>query len=1048
MMTLNRQTGAAIRCLGLLAIGLVSPGEAFAQLDPLLFLKDSRTKPNVVIAIDMSTRMQADADANYHDPRAYRTTGAGWEVTLGINGGNTGTTYRRVFANLRQADGSAAPLLATRISIVGDLQPRYATLDAATRLSVARRALAEVVRSNGSVVRFGLVRMRQDEPSLPAEPAADVLIEDPNQAAPSEAGVPGLWCIVRPQVGAANGSIVTAAPALVSAETAGSEQAMLTILGKRVDEPGALLPAGRDPPGGQDAPLDHLLQDARSEAARLIGLDGPAACRNTVVILVTGGAEGTTANRPDPVARAASFLQVSGHRVPLYIAAVAPAAADAAQLRAIAGSGGGQYAEITKAMIDAADSDGLVPELARALNCAIQHALAAASDVNTQPDVGRPYGPVTWHQVPAPVVGTIDLRGAAGRGGAALPDTLITSPTSGAEIPQRSNVMVTAGFGVPGAIGTAGFPGVVSAFRLYRPVADATRPSGYRFVADGTPLWNASLPPADARNIFTVGPDGTMIPFTASNAAVLGQWLDVRDPVALIDEVRRGPLGAVVDSTPAILNPPSLDPPPDPAYPAFAAANAGRRALVLVGANDGMLHAFDGRLGVEVWAFVPFNLLPKLRALRNGQAPGSFQFYVDGSPKLADVSTPAGWRTYLVFGEGPGGTFYQALDVTLDGMAGSVRADDNDPSAVLSFFSRADRVKLRWSFPAYRDFDCSLAPFGDLRPVATEVEKSVGQTWSSPAIVEGQAAPGRYLVLVGSGFLPPSVERRSNRFPSPSSKAAGATFYMIDAHTGDVLDSRDVGNDGQGEAVDDCAAAGDCTHLKNALQADVAAHGIGGARRITTAYVGDLDGRLWRFTIGADAAGRPAIGGQARVYDAGQPIFSSLAITDAGRRGAYIFFGTGSDRLPSSGTGPASTLVGVLDDGGTAGRAEFVLAVSGGEGAPLERVTAAPAAAGDVVFFTTMSQAEPCGPSIGRTYAVRVNGQAAYDTNHDGKTDQADARWIAAVSGARTLTPPAVADRHVLVGSGTKVDVLGDSTDYNSGLGQVRVRILSWRIVR
>ena len=50
-----------------------------------------------------------------------------------------------------------------------------------------------------------------------------------------------------------------------------------------------------------------------------------------------------------------------------------------------------------------------------------------------------------------------------------------------------------------------------------------------------------------------------------------------------------------------------------------------------------MLHAIDGRTGVEVWAYIPFNLLPKLSRLRRGQPVGSFNFYVDGSPKVADV---------------------------------------------------------------------------------------------------------------------------------------------------------------------------------------------------------------------------------------------------------------------------------------------------------------------------------------------------------------------------------------------------------------------------
>ena len=47
--------------------------------------------------------------------------------------------------------------------------------------------------------------------------------------------------------------------------------------------------------------------------------------------------------------------------------------------------------------------------------------------------------------------------------------------------------------------------------------------------------------------------------------------------------------------------------------------NRQRRTLIFLGANDGIIHAIDGRTGVEVWAFIRFNLLPKLRTLRDGQ---------------------------------------------------------------------------------------------------------------------------------------------------------------------------------------------------------------------------------------------------------------------------------------------------------------------------------------------------------------------------------------------------------------------------------------------
>ena len=127
-----------------------------------------------------------------------------------------------------------------------------------------------------------------------------------------------------------------------------------------------------------------------------------------------------------------------------------------------------------------------------------------------------------------------------------------------------------------------------------------------------------------------------MVPFTAARAADLAPYMNMSttDASALIDYFRGLSIGAAVDSTPAILNPPSLDPPPDPDYTAFALANKDRRSIVFVGTNRGILEAIDARLGVEVWGFIPYNLLPKLKTLLDGQSVGSFDYFVDGSPSL------------------------------------------------------------------------------------------------------------------------------------------------------------------------------------------------------------------------------------------------------------------------------------------------------------------------------------------------------------------------------------------------------------------------------
>jgi hypothetical protein len=75
-------------------------------------------------------------------------------------------------------------------------------------------------------------------------------------------------------------------------------------------------------------------------------------------------------------------------------------------------------------------------------------------------------------------------------------------------------------------------------------------------------------------------------------------------------------------------------------------------------------------------------------------------------------------------------------------------------------------------------------------------------------------------------------------------------------------------------------------------------------------------------------------------------------------------------------------------------------------------------------------------------YAFTFTGGLAY-TAAAGAQGQA----ILTVTGAR-VSAPFIADQHVAFAFGNKVELLGDPEDYNNGVGQVGVRILSWRDVR
>ena len=117
----------------------------------------------------------------------------------------------------------------------------------------------------------------------------------------------------------------------------------------------------------------------------------------------------------------------------------------------------------------------------------VQHAFAAQVDVDTAPTLALPLGPKTEWQTASPIAGTVNLENAKDITGAPLLNTHILTP-AGTVVPQRSNVMVTAGMALPG------FEGSLRGFRMYKPEADSTKPYGWAFVTAGTRLWCQHCP--------------------------------------------------------------------------------------------------------------------------------------------------------------------------------------------------------------------------------------------------------------------------------------------------------------------------------------------------------------------------------------------------------------------------------------------------------------------------------------------------------------------------------------------------------------------------
>lgn len=104
-------------------------------------------------------------------------------------------------------------------------------------------------------------------------------------------------------------------------------------------------------------------------------------------------------------------------------------------------------------------------------------------------------------------------------------------------------------------------------------------------------------------------------------------------------------------------------------YRAFrsTAAYKARVPMVIVGANDGMLHGFNASVtgtggGDELFAFVPNGVFHNLLSLT--EPSYSHRYYVDGTPRISDAWLGSKWATVVVGSTGAGGKSIFALDVT------------------------------------------------------------------------------------------------------------------------------------------------------------------------------------------------------------------------------------------------------------------------------------------------------------------------------------------------------------------------------------------------
>lgn len=172
-------------------------------------------------------------------------------------------------------------------------------------------------------------------------------------------------------------------------------------------------------------------------------------------------------------------------------------------------------------------------------------------------------------------------------------------------------------------------------------------------------------------------------------------------------------LGDIIYSSPTVVGKPAENYHliyKDRTYEDFFKKYQNRRQMIYTGGNDGMLHAFNGgfynatslnatsrgtfqtswtggetphSLGAELWAYVPYNLLPHLKWLMDKEYGENLHAaYVDLKPRIFDARVffqsdgitpmnnsthPNGWGTILVTGMRLGGAQID-IDITKNGL--------------------------------------------------------------------------------------------------------------------------------------------------------------------------------------------------------------------------------------------------------------------------------------------------------------------------------------------------------------------------------------------
>jgi type IV pilus assembly protein PilY1 len=254
------------------------------------------------------------------------------------------------------------------------------------------------------------------------------------------------------------------------------------------------------------------------------------------------------------------------------------------------------------------------------------------------------------------------------------------------------------------------------------------------------------------------------------------------------------------------------------AYDKYEYEAGNRDKIVLVGSNGGMLHAllngqtdnevdhftrqrkYDNGTGEELWAFIPPDLLPKLRPNINKHG-----YFVDATPMVRDVwidgaaNQPGDgkkqwqeYRTVAVIGTGRGGVHRFALDLTrvlgLEPGDAENLVPDHAGDFLWMWPQPCDPLSLQVgeSFSNFAPRPPPILPVA-LSPQADDALRDLyGPATGSPEtphLIEGAPARERYVVFLNGGYDPSMTRGRGMAIVDIKSGHTLWSFFHGDGST-------------------------------------------------------------------------------------------------------------------------------------------------------------------------------------------------------------------------------------------------------------------------